>query len=197
MTDLPENLISHPSSVTRQLREEHKSQRSFILWFTGLPCAGKSTLANAVESALHQQKLHTYLLDGDNVRHGLNRDLGFSMQERTENLRRIGEVGKLFLDAGIVTLAAFISPLRKDREMLRAMFAPGEFLEIYCSASLEVCERRDPKGMYRQARDEVIPEFTGISSPYETPQDPELEVNTGELSISESVKKVLLLLEFN
>ena len=113
MTDLPENLISHPSSVTRQLREEHKAQRSFILWFTGLPCAGKSTLANAVESALHQQKLHTYLLDGDNVRHGLNRDLGFSMQERTENLRRIGEVGKLCLDAGIVTLAAFISPLRK------------------------------------------------------------------------------------
>lgn len=189
------NVVWHHATVTRQRREEQNGHKSVMLWFTGLSASGKSTLAHAVEEKLHQVGCRTYVLDGDNVRHGLNSDLHFSPEERVENLRRIGEVGKLMLDAGLVTLAAFISPYRKERERVRSLFPHGEFIEIYCSASLEVCEQRDPKGMYRKAREGTISEFTGVSAPYEVPASPDLEVDTGNSSLDESVAAVLDLLK--
>jgi len=165
-----------------------------VLWFTGLSASGKSTLAHALEDRLHKMGCHTFVLDGDNVRHGLCSDLGFSLEDREENLRRIGEVAKLMLETGVMVLTAFISPMRKDRERVRSLFPHGDFLEIYCDASLEVCESRDPKGLYKRARAGEIPEFTGISSPYESPVNPELRTDTGHESVEQNVDQVIAML---
>jgi adenylylsulfate kinase len=189
------NIVWHHSTVTREARAHQRGHRSAILWFTGLSGAGKSTLANAVNSALFEQGMACYVLDGDNIRHGLCQDLGFSDADREENIRRIGEVAKLFLDAGVVVLTAFVSPFRTDRDKVRALVAEGDFIEIFCDAGLEVCEQRDPKGLYAKARAGEIKEFTGISSPYEAPQHPELRVETGSRSLDDCVAQVLGLLE--
>ena len=188
------NVVWHHATVTRQRREQLHGHGGAVLWFTGLSASGKSTLAHAVEEALHQQQCRTFVLDGDNVRHGLNKDLGFSIEDRDENLRRVGETCKLFLEAGTIVLAAFISPLRKEREMLRSLMPHGNFLEIYCEAPVEVCEQRDPKGLYERARKGEIQEFTGISSPYEPPENPDLTVKTGQVSLEYGVQEVLKML---
>lgn len=161
------------------------------VWFTGLPGSGKSTLAHAVEEHLHKNQCRTFVLDGDNVRHGLCGDLGFSAEDRRENLRRIGEVSKLFLEAGVIVLTAFVSPFRTDREFVRSLFPHGEFLEIYCNTPLAVCEQRDVKGHYRMAREGKIPNFTGISSPYEAPVNAELEIDTSQVGLEECVERVV------
>lgn len=188
------NVVWHHATVTRARREALNGHGSVLLWFTGLSGAGKSTLAHALEERLYQKDCRTFVLDGDNVRHGLCGDLGFSEKDRVENIRRVGESAKLFLEAGVITLTAFISPFRKDRERVRTLFPHGDFLEIYCRASLEVCEGRDVKGLYKRARAGEIKDFTGISSPYEEPYDPELVVDTGSLSVDESVEAVLAML---
>jgi adenylylsulfate kinase len=185
------NIVWHHSTVTRRARAHQRGHRSAILWFTGLSGAGKSTLANAVNSALFEQGLACYVLDGDNVRHGLCSDLGFSDADREENIRRIGEVAKLFLDAGVVVLTAFVSPFQADRARARALVEPGDFIEIHCAADLEVCESRDTKGLYAKARAGEIKEFTGISSPYEAPEHPELRIDTGRQSLEACVLQVL------
>lgn len=185
------NLTWHSHAVTRAERAALKQQRPCILWLTGLSGAGKSTLGNALESALAGMGHHSYLLDGDNVRQGLNRDLGFSPKDRVENIRRIGEVAKLFVDSGLICLTAFISPYRADREMVRGLVASDEFVEIYLKTSLAVCEQRDPKGLYAKARAGLIKDFTGIDSPYEAPENPELQIDTGALSLEASVHQVL------
>jgi adenylylsulfate kinase (apsK) len=185
------NVVWHEGTVTRERREQWNGHKSALLWFTGLSGAGKSTLANAVEERLHKMGYHTMVLDGDNVRHGLCGDLGFSDEHRVENIRRIGEVSKLFLEAGVITLTAFISPFRADRQRVRDIVAEDDFIEIYCDASLDLCERRDPKGLYPRARAGEIKEFTGISSPYEVPANPELHISTGELSVDGCVEKIM------
>jgi adenylylsulfate kinase len=162
-----------------------------VLWFTGLSGSGKSTLAHRVEEMLFKQGCYTYILDGDNVRHGLNGDLGFSESDRTENIRRIGEVAKLFVDAGVLIMAAFISPYREDRNRVRALFEASEFVEIHVKCALATCEERDPKGLYRKARAGELPDFTGIDSPYEAPENPELVIDSGLLSVEESVENIL------
>jgi len=189
------NVVWHQATVTRERREALNEHRSVMLWFTGLSGAGKSTLAHAVEERLHQTGCRTFSFDGDNVRHGLCSDLGFSDQDRVENIRRVGEMGKLFLEAGIIALTAFISPFRSDREKVRSLMPHGEFFEIYCHCPLEVCEERDVKGLYKRARAGEIKNFTGISSPYEEPENPELVVDTGRLSLQESVAQVVAMLE--
>ncbi len=189
------NIVWHEASVDRAARAEKRGHRSAILWFTGLSGSGKSTLANAVNAALFERGLATYVLDGDNVRHGLCKDLGFSDADREENIRRIGEVAKLFLDAGVIVLTAFVSPFRADRDKARELVETGDFLEIFCAADLDVCESRDPKGLYAKARSGAIKEFTGISSPYEAPESPELKIDTGSQELSESVQVVLKALE--
>ena len=189
------NIVWHEASVDREARSRQRGHRSVILWFTGLSGSGKSTLANAVNAVLFERGLATYVLDGDNIRHGLCKDLGFSDADREENIRRIGEVAKLFVDAGVITLTAFVSPFRADRDKARALVADGDFIEVYCAADLAVCEDRDPKGLYAKARAGVIKEFTGISSPYEAPEAPELRVDTGSQSLEESVASVISLLE--
>lgn len=181
----------HESLVTREQRENLNRHKSVILWFTGLSGAGKSTLAHAVEQVLFQQNCRTFVFDGDNVRHGLCSDLGFSQEDRVENIRRIGEMAKLFLESGTIALTAFISPYRADRERVRALVAPGDFIEIYCQCSLEICEQRDVKGLYAKARQGVLPNFTGISSPYEAPENPELVIETGSQSLQESITQVI------
>lgn len=183
--------VWHSPHVSRQQRAALKQQRPVLVWFTGLSGAGKSTLANAVEALLVQQQRHTFLLDGDNVRLGLNSDLSYSAEGRTENLRRIGEVGKLLVDAGLITLAAFVSPAARDRQQLRALFAPGEFIEVFVDAPLQVCEQRDPKGLYRQARNGLISNFTGVNAPYEAPLAAELRLDTCVLSIEQAAQQVL------
>jgi len=188
------NTVWHHATVTRERRQQQNNHKSTILWFTGLSGAGKSTLAHAVEEELHQRQCRTYVLDGDNVRHGLCGDLSFSENDRIENIRRVGNVAKLFLDSGVIILTAFISPFKKDREIVRNLVNTGDFLEIHCSASIEVCEKRDVKGLYQKAREGIIPHFTGISSPYEKPTNSELVVNTGEQSLEESVQNVIHLL---
>ncbi|MFZ5775636.1 MAG: adenylyl-sulfate kinase [Thermodesulfobacteriota bacterium] len=188
------NTVWHHATVTRARREQLNGHRGAILWFTGLSGAGKSTLAHAVEEHLHGMGCRTFVFDGDNVRHGLCADLGFSMEDRSENLRRIGEMAKLFLEGGMITLAAFISPLRQDRAKVRSLAPHGDFMEIYCRAPLEVCEQRDVKGMYRRARAGEIKEFTGISSPYEEPVRAELVVDTGDYPLGECVARVVELL---
>lgn len=188
------NVVWHNATVTRNRRESLNGHRSVMLWFTGLSGAGKSTLAHAVEEHLHQKDCRTFTFDGDNVRHGLCSDLGFSSEDRVENIRRVGEMAKLFLEAGVIALTAFISPFRSDREKVRSLVPHGEFLEIYCRCPIEVCETRDVKGLYKRARAGEIKNFTGISSPYEEPENPELVVETGHLSLEECVAKVVELL---
>lgn len=174
------NTIPHPVSVSRDKRERKNGHKAVILWFTGLSGAGKSTLAQAVDERLYNMGYRSYVLDGDNIRHGLCGNLGFSDSDRKENIRRIGEVAKLFIDAGTITLTAFISPFREDRDRVRALVPSGDFIEIYCSAPLNICEARDVKGLYKRARAGEISDFTGISSPYEPPDNPELVVETGQ-----------------
>ena len=189
------NIVWHEASVDRAARADKRGHRSAILWFTGLSGSGKSTLANAVNAALFERGLATYVLDGDNVRHGLCKDLGFSDADREENIRRIGEVAKLFLDAGVIVLTAFVSPFRADRDKARDLVEEGDFFEIFCAADLDVCESRDPKGLYAKARSGVIKEFTGISSPYEAPDAPELKIDTGAQELAESVEVVIKTLQ--
>lgn len=181
----------HHATVTKENRHQLNGHRSCVLWFTGLSGSGKSTLANAVDKALHQQNFRSYVLDGDNIRHGLNNDLSFGKEDRKENIRRIGEVAKLFVDSGQIVSSAFISPFREDRQLVRKMFAEGEFIEIYLNCPIQICEYRDPKGLYRKARKGEIPEFTGISSPYEIPHHPEIIIDTDKLTIEQSVNTVL------
>jgi adenylylsulfate kinase len=185
------NVVWHHATVTRARREQQNGHRGAIIWFTGLSGAGKSTLAHAVEEKLYQMGCRTFVLDGDNVRHGLCGDLGFSAKDREENIRRVGEVAKLFMEAGIIVLTAFISPFRADRERVRGMVEHGDFMEIFCDSSIEVCESRDVKGLYKKARSGLISDFTGISSPYEAPFNPELVVNTSEKSQSECTRIIL------
>ncbi len=189
------NVVWHSATITREKRQELNDHRSAVLWFTGLSGSGKSTLAHAVEDELYKRQGRTFVLDGDNVRHGLCGDLGFSLEDRKENIRRVGEVAKLFTEAGVIVLTAFISPLREDRERVRNILPHGDFIEIYCAASIEVCEGRDVKGLYKKARAGQIPEFTGITSPYEEPVNPELVVNTGGDPLEVSLAHVMRLLE--
>ena len=186
-----DNVVWHHATVTRERREAQNGHRGAIIWFTGLSGSGKSTLAHEVEERLHQMGCRTYVLDGDNVRHGLCGDLGFSDADRVENIRRIGEVSKLFTEAGLIVLTAFISPFQADRNKVRAMVQQGEFVEIFCQCPIEVCEQRDVKGLYKKARAGEISHFTGISSPYEEPERPELVVNTSILSLEECVREVI------
>lgn len=186
-----QHTVWHEPTVFRRDREKLNGHRSAILWFTGLSGAGKSTLAHALEEKLHEQAIRTYVLDGDNIRRGLCKDLGFSDANRTENIRRIGEVGKLMMDAGLIVMTAFISPFRKDRQIVRDLAGPGEFIEIYCNAPLEVCEARDTKGLYKKARAGQIPEFTGISSPYEAPAEPEINLDTARHDIDACITSIL------
>lgn len=189
------NIVWHAHHVTREERSAQKNQRPCVLWFTGLSGAGKSTLANAVEALLYQKQHHSYILDGDNIRHGLNNGLGFSDADRIENIRRIGEVSKLLVDAGLIALTAFISPFRADRDLVRNLFTGNEFIEIYVQAPLDVCEQRDPKGLYKKARAGEIKNFTGIDSRYEEPVSPELVVNTAQHSLEECARQVVTYLE--
>lgn len=189
------NIVWHSASVTRYRREILNGHGTAVIWFTGLSGSGKSTLAHAVEEALYQQGCRTYVLDGDNVRHGLCNNLGFSLEDRSENIRRIAETAKLMVEAGILPLTAFISPLRQDRLQARGIFQHGDFIEVYCNAPLDVCEGRDVKGLYKRARAGEIKNYTGISSPYEAPIKPELSVDTGSLPLNVCVGQVLALLE--
>ena len=185
------NVVWHHATVTRARREEQNGHRGAILWFTGLSGAGKSTLAHAVEEALHQRGCRTFVLDGDNVRHGLCGDLGFSQEARVENIRRVGEMAKLFMEAGVIVLTAFISPYREDRERARGMVGHGDFFEIYCDSPIKICEQRDVKGLYKKARAGQIAEFTGISSTYEVPENPEIVVKTGVAELDTCVLQVI------
>ena len=194
-TQKNKNIVLHPTIVTRKLREKQGGHRSLLLWFTGLSGAGKSTLAHAVEKELYWLGCKTIVLDGDNVRHGLCDDLGFSDGERIENLRRIGEVAKLFVEAGLITLTAVISPFRSSRNWVRNLMPPGDFVEIYCKCPIDVCETRDVKDLYKRARAGDIPDFTGINSPYEEPEEPELLINTDNQSLEDSVEVVIRFLE--
>ena len=189
------NTVWHHATVNRELRNQQNRHKSIILWFTGLSGSGKSTIAHAVEEQLFKQGFRTFVLDGDNVRHGLSSNLGFSEEDRKENIRRVGETAKLMLEAGIITLTAFISPYRQDRERVKIMMPPGDFIEIYCEATLETCERRDVKGYYKKARAGIIKNYTGIDSPYEIPDNPELTLNTDDQTLEESVQAVLSLLK--
>lgn len=185
------NIVWHHSTVSRQDRERQSGHRSAVLWFTGLSNSGKSTIAHAVENKLFQLGCRTFVFDGDNVRHGLCSDLGFSQADRVENIRRIGEMAKLFTEAGVIAITAFISPFRSERERTRRLFDKGDFIEIFCRCPLEVCEQRDVKGHYRRARAGEIKEFTGISSPYEEPLDPELILDTAFTSVEDNVEVVI------
>jgi adenylylsulfate kinase len=185
------NITRHPYKVTKNNRKQQNGHKAYLIWFTGLSGSGKSTLANLVEIALHKKGLTTYILDGDNIRHGINKDLSFSPEDRTENIRRIGEISNLLLDAGVLTLAAFVSPYIKDREGVKNLVKAENFIEIYVNTSLEECERRDVKGLYKKARAGEVKHMTGISAPYEAPANPDLEVITDGHSIEESVKTIL------
>lgn len=187
-----ENIVWHQHSVDKQFRAGLKKQKPAVLWFTGLSGAGKSTVAGALENRLAELGYHTYLLDGDNVRHGLCSDLGFSEQDRRENIRRIGELAKLMADAGLIVLSAFISPHRAERQLVRDLLPEGEFIEVFVNASLEVCEDRDPKGLYKKARAGEIPNFTGIDSEYQAPTNPEIDLPAGEKSVEELVELCLI-----
>jgi len=191
------NIIYHQASVTRLRRNKLNNHRSIVLWFTGLSGSGKSTLAHALEEKLFQKGCRTFVLDGDNVRHGLNCNLGFSEEGRTENIRRISEVSKLMLESGLIVMTAFISPFSKDRDEARNLISNDDFIEIYCKASLEVCEARDVKGLYKLARAGEIKNYTGVDSPYEEPENPELTINTDRQTLDNSVSKILSFLEQN
>ena len=185
------NVVWHHATVTRQRRNTQNKHKSVALWFTGLSGSGKSTLAHAVEEKLHQLGCRTMTLDGDNIRHGLCKDLNFSDESRKENIRRIGEVAKLFIESGVITLTAFISPFRGERNKVRKLLIEGDLIEIYVKCPISVCEARDVKGMYKKAKANEIKNFTGISSPYEVPENPDLIVNTNQETLDESVDKVL------
>ena len=185
------NIVRHCATVTRDRRQGLNRHKSVVLWFTGLPASGKSTVAHAVEERLHQMGCRTFVFDGDNVRHGLNRDLGFSRDDRRENIRRIGEMCKLFVEAGVIALAAFISPLRQDREDVKKIIGNDDFIEIFCDCSVEACEARDVKGIYARARRGEIKDFTGISAPYERPLAPDILIETGRLDVEECVGKIV------
>ncbi len=189
------NIVWHDHHVSKKERSKIKNQKSCILWFTGLSGSGKSTIANAVESRLLEMKKHTYLLDGDNIRMGLNKGLTFSNEDRVENIRRIGEVSKLFVDAGTIVLTAFISPFQKERDAVRSLVNRDEFIEIFIDTPLEVCESRDPKGLYRKARRGEITNFTGISSPYEKPEKPEIHIINDKISIEDVTVQIVNHLE--
>lgn len=193
-SDKSTNTVWHHATVTRKRREEKNNHKSAVLWFTGLSGAGKSTLAHAVEEQLFQYGYNTFVLDGDNIRHGLCGDLSFSNEDRKENIRRISETAKLMLDAGVITLTAFISPFRAERAMARSLMPHGDFIEIHCYCPLSVCEERDVKGLYKKARKGEIKDFTGISSPYEEPENPEIRIDTGSNSLDDCVKKVIELM---
>lgn len=185
------NVVWHNATVTRERRAVLNGHRSFVLWFTGLSGSGKSTLAHAVEEQLYQLGCLTFVFDGDNVRHGLCSDLGFGEADRRENIRRIGEMSKLFVEAGVIAMTAFISPFRAERDRVRQLFQPGEFIEVFCSCSLETCEQRDVKGLYAKARAGLIPNYTGISSPYEAPEQAEIVVDTDHQELEQSIEVVL------
>ncbi|MDO8991265.1 MAG: adenylyl-sulfate kinase [Sideroxyarcus sp.] len=189
------NIVWQPSIVQRGDREAQNRHGSCVLWFTGLSGSGKSTLAHAVEEVLHESGCRTYVLDGDNVRHGLCGDLAFSEADRRENIRRVGEVSRLFVEAGMIVLTAFISPFREERERVRELIGETDFVEIHCHCPLEVCEQRDVKGLYQKARQGLIREFTGISSPYQAPENPALCINTAEMSLLDSVGQVMCFLQ--
>lgn len=189
------NILWHQGKIIAAKRENLNSHSGACLWFTGLSGSGKSSLSVDVESQLFSKGIHTYILDGDNIRHGLNKDLSFSDEHRKENIRRIGEVAKLFVDAGIIVLTAFISPFREDRDFVRSLIPAGKFIEIFVDCDLATCEKRDPKGLYKKARENKIGDFTGISSPYEKPQNPELVIFNGENSdLNKNVNLVIELL---
>jgi adenylyl-sulfate kinase len=195
---LADHIVWHDHKITRAERSVNKNQKPCLLWFTGLSGSGKSTIANALDVALHKRGYHTFLLDGDNVRHGLCSDLGFSDDDREENIRRVGEVCKLFADAGLIVMSAFISPFTSDRRMVRKLFPAGEFIEVFMDTPLETCEERDPKGLYRKARSGEIKHFTGIDSPYEIPSHPELRLDTSTMSVEACVDTLIAyLLERN
>jgi adenylylsulfate kinase len=185
------NVTWHEHRVSRVERSELNGHKGAVLWFTGLSGCGKSTIANTVDHLLHQDKIHTFVLDGDNVRMGLNKNLGFSAEDRTENIRRIGEVAKLYTEAGMLVLTAFISPYRADRDAVRELLDDGEFIEVLVDASLETCEARDPKGLYKKARAGEIKGFTGIDAPYEAPENPELTLDSNNKSIDELAQEVV------
>ncbi|MGE7684127.1 adenylyl-sulfate kinase [Peribacillus simplex] len=185
------NVTWHETSLTKELRRKQNGHESTVLWFTGLSGSGKSTIANAVAKALYNRNIRSYVLDGDNIRHGLNKDLGFSEEDRTENIRRIGEVSKLFVDSGQFVLTAFISPFRADRQIVRDLLDEGEFIEVYIKCPIEECEVRDPKGLYDKARKGIIKDFTGIDSPYEEPEKPEIILESDQYSIEECVEQVI------
>ncbi|MES1040061.1 MULTISPECIES: adenylyl-sulfate kinase [Peribacillus] len=185
------NVTWHETSLTKELRRKQNGHESTVLWFTGLSGSGKSTIANAVAKELYNRKIRSYVLDGDNIRHGLNKDLGFSEEDRTENIRRIGEVSKLFVDSGQFVLTAFISPFRADRQIVRDLLEEGEFIEVYIKCPIEECEVRDPKGLYDKARKGIIKDFTGIDSPYEEPEQPEIILESDKYSIEECVEQVI------
>ncbi len=185
------NIKWHEISIDRRKLEKMHGHKGMVLWFTGLSGSGKSTLANALNEALYLKGISTYVLDGDNIRHGLCKDLGFSDSDREENIRRIGEVANLFMNAGIVAITAFVSPFKADRDKARSIIGNNDFIEIYCAASLSVCEKRDTKGFYKKARLGEIKEFTGISSPYEIPENPEITIDTGNIGLTDSVQKII------
>lgn len=185
------NIVWHHHKVTRAERAANKKQKPCLLWFTGLSGSGKSTIANALDVALHERGYHTFLLDGDNVRHALCKDLGFSDDDRVENIRRIGEVSKLFADAGLIVLSAFISPFTSDRRLVRNLFPAGEFIEVFMDTPLDTCEERDPKGLYEKARAGQIKDFTGVDSPYEAPERPEVRLDTASMTIDECVNALI------
>ncbi len=185
------NIVWHDHKITRAERSVNKNQKPCLLWFTGLSGSGKSTIANALDVALHNRGYHTFLLDGDNVRHGLCKDLGFSDDDREENIRRVGEVCKLFADAGLIVMSAFISPFTSDRRLVRKLFPAGEFIEVFMDTPLATCEERDPKGLYQKARSGQIKHFTGIDSPYDVPSHPEVRLDTSNMSIEECVDTLI------
>jgi adenylylsulfate kinase len=191
------NIVWHEHHILKQQRAKLKNQKPCILWFTGLSGSGKSTLANAVEAKLYELKKHTYLLDGDNIRMGLNKGLSFSDEARIENIRRIGEVAKLFVDSGLIVLTAFISPFQKERQIVKDLVSENEFIEVFIDTPLAVCESRDPKGLYEKARKGNIPNFTGISSPYEAPRKAEIHLKTDIIGVDECVQKIINYLEKN
>jgi adenylylsulfate kinase len=188
---MDKNVVWHQPTVTRDRRAKNNGHKSVILWFTGLSGAGKSTIAHALEESLYQLGANTYVLDGDNVRHGLCGDLGFSDTDRNENIRRIGELAKLFIDAGIIALTAFISPFQEDRQRARDLVPEGDFIEIHVKCPLEVCETRDPKGLYKKARAGLIKGYTGISSPYEVPDNPEIVIDTSVRDVDQCVMEII------
>ena len=185
------NIIWHNKSIIRKEREKLKSHKAVVVWFTGLSGSGKSTIANALELRLFQLNIHTYLLDGDNLRHGINSDLGFDEASRIENIRRVSEIAKLFYDSGTIVLSAFISPFQKDRDKTRSLFQDGDFIEIFVDTPLNICEKRDVKGLYKKARNKEISHFTGIDSPYEKPLNPEIHIRESDDSIDISIEKII------